>query len=126
MSNSPDETLSSVVKPQVPPFFSIKILNVRVDLLTRRDFKELLIYYLRIKKRGGLSYINIHTINIAQKLPWVKKFKDQSILSYCYGNGIRLGARFLVFPLEWYKKFPLALAKSFACRIPGMRKKLIY
>lgn len=95
MSYSSAERLRSAVEQQAPSFRSTKILDVRVDVLTRRDFRELLIYYLRNRKRGWFSYINVHTINVAQKLPWFKEFNEQALLSYCDGEGVRFGARLL-------------------------------
>jgi N-acetylglucosaminyldiphosphoundecaprenol N-acetyl-beta-D-mannosaminyltransferase len=95
MPYSSAETLRSVVEPQAPSFHSTKILDMRVDMLTRRDFRELSIHYIRTKKRGWFSYINIHTINVAQKLDWLKEFNNQALLSYCDGEGVRFGARLL-------------------------------
>jgi N-acetylglucosaminyldiphosphoundecaprenol N-acetyl-beta-D-mannosaminyltransferase len=74
---------------------SISILDIRVDIFTRSQFKMLILHYLKTKRRGWFSYINIHTIDVAQKISWFKEFLDLSLVSYCDGEGVRLGARLL-------------------------------
>ncbi len=42
-----------------------------------------------------MSYVNIHALNLASELPWFKEYLQRSLLTYCDGEGVRLGAKFL-------------------------------
>jgi len=95
MSNSTFENPRFSVDKENPLIQSINILNVRVDILTRLQLKTLILHYIEAKRRGWFTYINVHTIDVANKLPWFKKFLDQSLISYCDGEGVRFGARLL-------------------------------
>jgi N-acetylglucosaminyldiphosphoundecaprenol N-acetyl-beta-D-mannosaminyltransferase len=95
MSNSASAHPSHHGEQENPLIQSTSILDVRVDILTRSQFKSLILHYIKTKRRGWFSYINIHTIDVALKITWFKEFLNQSLISYCDGEGVRLGARLL-------------------------------
>ncbi len=95
MSNSASAHPSHHSEQEKPLIRSTSILDIRVDILTRSQFKSLILYSIKTKRRGWFSYINIHTIDVALEIPWFKEFLDQSLVSYCDGEGVRLGARLL-------------------------------
>ena len=40
-----------------------------------------------------VSYVNIHTLNIAYTTPWFRNFLNRSYLTFCDGYGVKLAAR---------------------------------
>jgi N-acetylglucosaminyldiphosphoundecaprenol N-acetyl-beta-D-mannosaminyltransferase len=71
---------------------SIHLLGVRIDVLTQKKFQDQLMSYIQQGQRGWLGYVNVHTIEVAHQLPWYKQFLEQSLIAYCDGEGVRLGA----------------------------------
>ena len=78
---------------------SVDILGVPVHNLDRtglnREFERL----IREGKRGWVSYVTVHAVNIAQQLPWFREYLASSLVAYCDGEGVRLGSRILRQPL---------------------------
>ena len=74
---------------------SISLLGVPVDLFTKAELSIFILKILRGQKRGWVSYINIHTIDIANQLPWYKQFQSDALIRYCDGEGVRVGAYLL-------------------------------
>ena len=70
-------------------------MSVPVHVIGREKLTELFSQLLRAKARGWLSYVNVHAINLAQEIPWFKKYLQSSLVAYCDGEGVRLGARIL-------------------------------
>lgn len=40
-----------------------------------------------------MSYVNIHTLNIAYATPWFREFLNRSYLTFCDGYGVKFAAR---------------------------------
>jgi N-acetylglucosaminyldiphosphoundecaprenol N-acetyl-beta-D-mannosaminyltransferase len=78
---------------------TVDVLGVPVHLLKRPALTHLLCEMLEQKTRGWISYVNIHAINLAYRLPWYKQFLRESLITYCDGEGVRLGSRILGKPL---------------------------
>lgn len=74
---------------------NLKVLDVPVHVLTRRQLTGLLGLFLRSDERGWISYVNVHAVNLAQENQQFRSFLHSSLLNYCDGEGIRLGARIL-------------------------------
>ena len=74
---------------------SISLLGVPVDLFTKAELSAFILKVLHGQKRGWVSYINIHTIDIANQLPWYKQFQSDALIRYCDGEGVRVGAYLL-------------------------------
>ena len=61
------------------------------------------------------AYVKMH------KLEWVE------LIGRCNHGGVlelMKGARFLVFPSEWYEGFPVTIAETFACGVPVIASRL--
>src|SRR3989304_4311144 len=70
----------------------VDVLGVHVGLLTRHRLNSLLGESLDRGLRGWISYVNVHALNISQDQPWFRLFLNGSLLTYCDGQGVRLGA----------------------------------
>ncbi len=73
----------------------IRVLGVRVDLLTREEIKNRLINFATTSQRGWFAYVNVHALSVAGALPWFKQFIEDSLISHCDGEGVRFGAHLL-------------------------------
>lgn len=71
---------------------SISLLGVPVDLFTKAELSAYILNILRSQKRGWVSYINIHTIDVANQSPWYRQFLSDALIRYCDGEGVRFGA----------------------------------
>jgi len=85
-------TPSPVERPLVD---SVLLLGVRVDCLERTLLTRSLLEFYREGKRGWISYLNVHAINLAQKNEKLCAYLNKSLLTYCDGQGLRLGASML-------------------------------
>lgn len=79
----------------VSPFEQIDILGVGVGVLTRHKVTSLFRECIANGNRGWISYVNVHALNIAHEHPWFKLFLNNSLFTYCDGQGVRLGAALL-------------------------------
>jgi N-acetylglucosaminyldiphosphoundecaprenol N-acetyl-beta-D-mannosaminyltransferase len=68
------------------------ILGVPVDRFTSAGLSETILQIVHSRQRGWVSYINVHTIDIANQLPWYKQFISDAAIRYCDGEGVRFGA----------------------------------
>ncbi len=73
----------------------IDILNVRVDVLTKERLIKEVFNHIENNQRGWVSYVNIHTINLAHQHPWYNDFINKSLIVYCDGQGVRFAASVL-------------------------------
>lgn len=74
---------------------TIGVLGIPVDLFTKTELSAFILKLLSDQKRGWISYINVHTIDIANQLPWFKQFIEDALIRYCDGEGVRFGAYLL-------------------------------
>jgi len=74
---------------------TVDVLGVPVGVFTRAELTASLITILKNKERGWISYVNVHTIDIANQLPWYKQFIADALIRYCDGEGVRFGAYLL-------------------------------
>ncbi|MEX2116265.1 MAG: WecB/TagA/CpsF family glycosyltransferase [Bacteroidota bacterium] len=79
----------------LPPFERADVLGVTVGIFTRHRVTSLLRECLDSGVRGWISYINVNTLNIAYDQPWFRLFLNNSLFTYCDGQGVRLGAAIL-------------------------------
>ena len=68
------------------------VLGVHVGVLTRHRLNSLLREALDEGLRGWISYVNVYALNISRDAPWFRLFLNDSLLTYCDGQGVRLGA----------------------------------
>lgn len=79
----------------VSPFEHIDVLGVQVGVLTRHKVTSLFRECLDNGVRGWISYVNVHALNLAHDHPWFRLFLNNSLFTYCDGQGVRLGAALL-------------------------------
>jgi N-acetylglucosaminyldiphosphoundecaprenol N-acetyl-beta-D-mannosaminyltransferase len=82
------------IKPAV-----VDVLGVPVSVVDRPTLTRILGSLPNGQRQGWLSYVNINAVNLAQEIPWFKDFLRQSLLTYCDGEGVRLGSRIIGTPL---------------------------
>jgi N-acetylglucosaminyldiphosphoundecaprenol N-acetyl-beta-D-mannosaminyltransferase len=75
--------------------YSVTVLGVPVDVYTKSELTASFLEILKSHKRGWISYVNVHTIDIANKLPWYRQFIVDALIRYCDGEGVRFGAYLL-------------------------------
>lgn len=76
-------------------FERINILGVDVGVLTRHRLTALLRECLDHGMTGWFSYVNVYAVNISQEQPWFKLFLNESLVTYCDGQGVRMGANLM-------------------------------
>ena len=74
---------------------TVEVLGVPVGAFTRSQLTSTVLELLQNQKRGWISYVNVHTIDIANQLPWYKQFITDALVRYCDGEGVRFGAYLL-------------------------------
>lgn len=75
------------------------VLGVPVNILDRPTLTRMLGSMPNGQKRGWLSYVNVNAVNLAQEMPWFKDFLQRALLTYCDGEGVRLGSKIIGKPL---------------------------
>jgi N-acetylglucosaminyldiphosphoundecaprenol N-acetyl-beta-D-mannosaminyltransferase len=70
----------------------VEVLGIPVETFTKVQLTARVLELLRDQKRGWISYLNVHTIDIANQLPWYKQFISDALVRYCDGEGVRFGA----------------------------------
>jgi N-acetylglucosaminyldiphosphoundecaprenol N-acetyl-beta-D-mannosaminyltransferase len=70
----------------------VKVLGVPVETYTKTQLTSRVLELLKGQKRGWISYINVHTIDIANQVPWYREFIADALVTYCDGEGVRFGA----------------------------------
>jgi N-acetylglucosaminyldiphosphoundecaprenol N-acetyl-beta-D-mannosaminyltransferase len=70
----------------------LELFGVRFHALTTHQLLKLITLRARQDDKTIVSYVNIHTLNLAYELKWYKDFLNQADLVYCDGFGVILGA----------------------------------
>jgi len=99
MGNYPIESSvaakSKDAKNILPKYKTVEVLGVPVGVFTRAELTAMFLRILESQQCGWISYVNVHTINLVYSLDWFKKYLRDSILTYCDGQGVRVGAALL-------------------------------
>lgn len=111
----------------------LTVLGVPVNVLTRPQLTDLLGRFLRSDERGWISYVNVHAVNLAQQHPQFLSFLQTSLVNYCDGEGVRLGARILgtrlperIVMTEWVEDvFRLAQERGFSIFLLGGSEEIV-
>ncbi len=92
--SSPNLILVPAKHPSAKPsgFEKVKVLGIDVGVLTRHRLTALVRESYDAGLKGWFSYVNVHAINISQTTPWFRLFLNDSLVTYCDGQGVRLGA----------------------------------
>lgn len=73
----------------------VEILGVPVDPLTREQLARQLERYVGEQAHALVLHANVHGVNLAQQLPWLRALYRRAEVVFCDGSGIILGARIL-------------------------------
>jgi N-acetylglucosaminyldiphosphoundecaprenol N-acetyl-beta-D-mannosaminyltransferase len=73
----------------------LALLGVRVDRLDRAALTASLLTAARARECRVYSYLNIHALNIASADPRFRTILNGAAVTYCDGEGVRVGARML-------------------------------
>ncbi|MFH1182895.1 MAG: WecB/TagA/CpsF family glycosyltransferase [Candidatus Moraniibacteriota bacterium] len=95
---------------------SIGILGVKVNPITKKDFRKKIVYYLKDGKQHYIVTTNSEFIVTANQDPEFKKIINLSDLSIADGNGIIWASYFLSRPVSVSPSFPRNKQKSYRKR----------
>jgi N-acetylglucosaminyldiphosphoundecaprenol N-acetyl-beta-D-mannosaminyltransferase len=71
----------------------IALLGTRIAVLSLDQLIFAIQDCIQNNNLGILSYVNIHTLNIAYTTPWFKDLLNRSYLTFCDGYGVMLAAK---------------------------------
>jgi N-acetylglucosaminyldiphosphoundecaprenol N-acetyl-beta-D-mannosaminyltransferase len=71
----------------------IRLLGTEIDALALDQLLFAIRDCIENDRLVVMSYVNIHTLNIAYETPWFKGFLNDSYLTFCDGVGVKLAAR---------------------------------
>lgn len=77
----------------------INLAGVKIDVVDGGTILNRIKILIEDNRKGSISYINAHAINLAQKIKWFKEYLNNSEISYADGQGVRLGAWLLRKPI---------------------------
>lgn len=77
----------------------IFLAGVKVDVVDGGKIFTRIKKLIEENKKGSISYINAHAINLGQRIEWFKEYLNQSEISYADGQGVRFGAWLLGKPV---------------------------
>ena len=77
----------------IEPLETIEVLGVRVHKLVRPQLLKFIIKAANSQQKTVIAYVNVHAINLAYKLDWLRDFLNRADLVLCDGFGVGLGAR---------------------------------
>lgn len=72
-----------------------EILGVRVSGMGQEELEQDLLSCVRGNTKSLFAYVNVHAVNTARRDPRFREILNSSHISYCDGEGVRLGARIL-------------------------------
>lgn len=71
------------------------ILGVSIHPVTVAQLHAALAAVIDGGQRARVLNVNVHALNLASDLPWLRAFLNEGELVFCDGAGVRLGARLL-------------------------------
>ena len=71
----------------------IRLLGTDIDVLSLDQLLFAIRDCIENDRLVVMSYVNIHTLNIAYETPWFRDFLNRSYLTFCDGFGVKLAAR---------------------------------
>lgn len=73
----------------------VTILGVTVDSLPLDKTLETMQRTIANEQRAIMTYVNVHAMNMAYEKPRFRHFLNNAALTFCDGQGVRLGAKLL-------------------------------
>lgn len=110
--------------PQPARFDRVEVLGVSIGVLTRHRLTALLRECLDAGMRGWFSYVNVYAVNLAFEHAWFRLFLNESLVTYCDGQGVRLGAALLGRPLP--ERIVMSDWIYDVCELAVMRQARVY
>jgi N-acetylglucosaminyldiphosphoundecaprenol N-acetyl-beta-D-mannosaminyltransferase len=74
-------------------FGRISLLGIRITDCTTSELNAHICNTIAGGGREAILNVNVHCMNLAWKLPWLRRFLNQTAVVFCDGDGVRLGAR---------------------------------
>jgi N-acetylglucosaminyldiphosphoundecaprenol N-acetyl-beta-D-mannosaminyltransferase len=74
---------------------SVTLLGVRIDKFSASQLIDFILRMAQADQKVRAAYVNIHAINLAQELSWMRDFFNHSAAVYCDGFGVKWGAGLL-------------------------------
>jgi N-acetylglucosaminyldiphosphoundecaprenol N-acetyl-beta-D-mannosaminyltransferase len=73
----------------------VNLLGVRVTSIDKGGLQLAITKSIRVRSKEVFAYVNVHALNIAQQDEPFRRFLNDAAVTYCDGEGVRLGARIL-------------------------------
>ena len=73
----------------------ISLQGIKIDCIRSRELYSVVKRLLSDKKKHYITYVNIHTMNIAYHDARLRETYNRSTITYCDGAGVVIGARLL-------------------------------
>src|SRR5215216_5721795 len=69
--------------------------GIPIDPLTVEQLHARMDEFVRNNQRALVLHVNVHGMNLAASTPWLRRLYSEAELVFCYGAGVKLGARIL-------------------------------
>ena len=73
----------------------VDILGIHVHRVSSSDIQSIILKRIRENDRGVFLYVHLHSINLAQADDELRSMFNSATITYCDGEGVRIGARLL-------------------------------
>src|SRR3989338_3901633 len=74
---------------------TVQILGIRVNRIDVAGVHEVIRNIVKSSGKEMILNVNIHCMNLACELPWLKALLNKSHTVFCDGDGVRWGMRLL-------------------------------
>lgn len=73
----------------------VNVLGVGVSSVTSVELNETILDVIKKNKKELVLNVNIHCMNLAGKIDWLRELLNNTRIVFCDGEGVRLGARII-------------------------------
>jgi len=71
----------------------ISLLGIQITDCTTSELNAYICETIASGRREAILNVNVHCMNLAWTLPWLRRYLNQAAVVFCDGDGVRLGAR---------------------------------
>jgi N-acetylglucosaminyldiphosphoundecaprenol N-acetyl-beta-D-mannosaminyltransferase len=71
----------------------ISLLGIQITACTTSELNAYVCDTIASGAREAILNVNVHCMNLAWTLPWLRTYLNQTAVVFCDGDGVRLGAR---------------------------------
>jgi N-acetylglucosaminyldiphosphoundecaprenol N-acetyl-beta-D-mannosaminyltransferase len=93
--NSSLPAKTSSIRNSISKYEKVEVWGVPIGDLTRDQLTSIFLQLVKNRKRGWISYVNVHAMNLSYSIEWFHQYLQKSIMIYCDGQGLRYGAALL-------------------------------